>query len=129
MGVAVAAAAAAGLLGFGLYEIATTPGEPAYRGTAVATLLTPAGARAGEVVVTGAPRPWLVMIVNAGAAPGRYYCYYLSLSSGRQEFAGAFLVGPDGGAWVVRLPLADRHLIGARLVRPGGIEIASATFS
>ncbi len=125
---AVAAAAAAGLLGFGLHEIATTPGEPAYGGAAVATLRTPAGARAGEVVVTGAPWPWLVMIVNAGAAPGRYYCY-LRVSSGRQEFAGAFRVDPGGGAWVVRLTRADRHLIGARLVRPGGTEIASATFS
>ncbi len=127
-GAAAAAAAAAGLLGIGLHEIATTPAEPAYRSAAVAALRTPAGARAGEVVVTGAPRPWLVMIVNAGAVPGRYYCY-LRVSSGRQEFAGAFRVDPDGGAWVVWLPLADRHLIGARLVGPGGTEIASATFS
>lgn len=125
---AAAAAVAAGLLGFGLHEIATTPTKPAYRSAAVAALRTPAGVRAGEVVVTGAPQPWLVMIVNAGAAPGRYYCY-LRTSSGGQEFAGAFRVDPDGGTWVVRLPLPDRHLIGARLVGPGGTEVASATFS
>lgn len=122
-----AVVAAAGLLCIGLHEIAATPATPAYHDAAVATLRTPAGARAGEVVVTGAPRPWLVMIVYAGAAPGRYYCY-LRVSSGLQEFAGAFRVDPEGGAWVVRLP-PDRHLIGARLVGPGGTEIASATFS
>lgn len=122
------AAAAAGLLAFGLHQIATTPAVPAYRSAAVAALRTPVGARAGEVAVTGPPRPWLVMIVNPGAAPGRYYCYLIT-SSGRQEFAGGFRVDPGGGVWEVRLPLAGRHLIGARLIGPGGTEIASATFS
>jgi hypothetical protein len=126
-GAAAAVAAAAGLLGFGLHEIATTAAQPAYHSAAVAALRTPAGARAGDVVMTRAPQPWLVMIVNAGAAPGRYYCY-LRVSGGRQEFAGAFRVDLDGGAWVVRVPLSDRHLIGARLVGPGGTEVASATF-
>ena len=129
MAAAVAAVVATGLLSLCLHEIAITPGAPAYGDAAVATLRTPAGARVGEVVVTGAPRHWLVMIVNAGAAPGRYLCFYLRVYGGRQEFAGAFQVGRDGGAWVVQLPLADSHLIGARLVGPGGTEIASATLS
>jgi hypothetical protein len=126
-GSAAAAAAAAALLGLGLHQIATPPGQPAYGGAAVAALRTPAGVRAGEVVVTGPPQPWLVMIVNPGSAPGRYHCY-LRTSSGRQESAGVFQVHPDGGIWVTRLPMPQRDLTGARLAGPGGTEIASATF-
>ena len=125
---AAAAAAAAGALGFGLHQIGAPPQEPAYSGAEVAALRTPAGARAGEVVVTGAPQPLLVMVVNPGAAPGWYRCY-LRTSGGRQAFAGAFHVGRDGGVWVSRLPMPPRDLTGARLVGPGGTEIASATFT
>jgi len=127
-GIAAAAAAAAGALGFGLHQIGAPPQEPAYSGAEVAALRTPAGARAGEVVVTGAPQPLLVMVVNPGAAPGWYRCY-LRTSGGRQAFAGAFHVGRDGGVWVSRLPMPPRDLTGARLVGPGGTEIASATFT
>ncbi len=127
-GTAAAAAAAAGALGFGLYQIGAPPQEPAYSGAAVAALRTPAGARTGEVVVTGTPQPLLVMVVNPGAAPGWYHCY-LRTSGGRQAFAGAFHVGRDGGVWVSRLPMPPRDLTGARLVGPGGTEIASATFT
>ncbi len=125
---AAAAAAAAGALGFGLYQIGAPPQEPAYSGTEVAALRTPAGARTGEVAVTGAPQPLLVMLVNPGAAPGWYHCY-LRTSGGRQAFAGAFHVGRDGGVWVSQLPMPPRDLTGARLVGPGGTEIASATFT
>ena len=125
---AAAAAAAAGALGFGLHQIGAPPQEPAYSGAEVAALRTPAGARAGEVVVTGAPQPLLVMVVNPGAAPGWYRCY-LRTSGGRQAFAGAFHVGRDGGVWVSRLPIPSRDLAGARLVGPDGTEIASATFT
>jgi hypothetical protein len=123
-----AAAAAAGALGFGLYQIGTPPQQPAYSGTEMAALRTPAGARTGEVVVTGAPQPLLVMVVNPGAAPGWYHCY-LRTSGGWQAFAGAFHVGRDGGVWVSRLPIPSRDLAGARLVGPDGTEIASATFT
>ena len=123
-----AAAAAAGALGFGLYQIGTPPQQPAYSGTEMAALRTPAGARTGEVVVTGAPQPLLVMVVNPGAAPGWYHCY-LRTSGGRLAFAGAFHVGRDGGVWVSRLPIPSRDLAGARLVGPDGTEIASATFT
>jgi hypothetical protein len=124
---AAAAAAAAGALGFGLHQIGA-PQEPAYSGAELAALRTPAGARTGEVVVTGAPQPLLVMVVNPGAAPGWYHCY-LRTSGGRQAFAGAFHVGRDGGFWVIRPPMPPRDLTGARLVGPGGTEIASATFT
>ena len=123
-----AAAAAAGALGFGLYQIGAAPQEPAYSGAEVAALRTPAGAHTGEVVVTGTPQPLLVMVVNPGAAPGWYHCY-LRMSGGRQALAGAFHVGRDGGAWVSRLPVPPRDLTGARLVGPGGTEIASAAFT
>ena len=123
-----AAAAAAGALAFGLWQIGAPPQEPAYRGAEVAALLTPAGARTGEVGVTGAPEPLLVMVLNPGAAPGWYHCY-LRTSGGRQVFAGALHVGRDGGLWVVRLPLPLRDLTGARVAGPGGTEIASATFT
>jgi hypothetical protein len=126
-GLAAAAAAAAGALGFGLHQIGA-PQEPAYSGAELAALRTPAGARTGEVVVTGVPQPLLVMLVNPGTAPGWYHCY-LRTSGGRQAFAGAFHVGRDGGAWVSRLPMPPRDLTGARLVGPGGTEIASATFT
>ncbi len=127
-GTAAAAAAAAGALGFGLYQIGAPPQEPAYSGAEVAALRTPAGARTGDVVVTSAPQPLLVMVVNPGATPGWYHCY-LRTSGGRQAFAGAFHVGRDGGAWVSRLPMPPRDLTGARLVGPGGTEIASAAFT
>ncbi len=127
-GTAAAAAAAAGALGFGLYQIGAPPQGPAYSGAEMAALRTPAGARAGEVVVTGAPQPLLVMVVDPDAAPGWYQCY-LRTSGGRQAFAGAFHVGRDGGAWVSRLPMPPGDLTGARLVGPGGTEIASATFT
>lgn len=126
-GLAAAAAAAAGALGFGLHQIGA-PQEPAYSGAEVAALRTPAGARAGEVAVTGAPQPLLVMMINPGAAPGWYHCY-LRTSGGRQVFAGAFHVGRDGGVWVSRLPALPRDLTGARLTGPGGTKIASATFT
>jgi hypothetical protein len=126
-GLAAAAAAAAGALGFGLFQIGA-PQEPAYSGADVAALRTPAGAPAGEVAVTGAPQPLLVMVLNPGAAPGWYHCY-LRMSGGRQAFAGAFHVGRDGGVWVIRPPMPPRDLVGARLVGPGGTEIASATFT
>jgi len=126
--VAAAAAAAAGALGLGLNQIGARPQEPAYSGAEVAALRTPAGSRAGEVVVTGASQPLLVMVLNPGAAPGWYHCY-LRTSGGRQAFAGAFHVGRDGGLWVIRLPMPPRDLAGARLVGPGGTEIASATFT
>ena len=126
--VAAAAAAAAGALCLGLNQIGAPPQEPAYSGAEMAALRTPAGARAGEVVVTGASQPLLVMVLNPGAAPGWYHCY-LRTSGGRQAFAGAFHVGRDGGVWVSRLPMPPRDLAGARLVGPGGIEIASATFT
>lgn len=124
-GTAAAAAAAAGALGFGLYQIGAPPQEPAYSRAEVAALRTPTGARTGEVAVTGAPQPLLVMVVNPGAAPGWYHCY-LRTSGGRQVFAGAFHIDRDGGVWVSRPP---RDLTGARLVGPGGTEIASATFT
>jgi hypothetical protein len=127
-GTAAGAAAAAGALGFVLYQIGAPPQEPAYSGSEVAALRTPAGVRAGEVAVTGAPQPLLVMVINPGAAPGWYDCY-LRTSGGRQAFAGAFHVGRDGGLWVIRLPTPPRDLTGARLVGPGGTEIASATFT
>ena len=123
-----AAAAAAGALGFGLYQIGAPPQQPAYSGAEVAALRTPAGARVGEVAVTGAPRPLLVMVLNPGAVPGWYHCY-LRTSGGRQAFAGAFHVGRDGGVWVSRPPVPPRDLTGARLVGPGGTEIASGTFA
>jgi len=126
-GLAAAAAAAAGALGFGLSQIGA-PQEPAYSGAEVAALRTPAGAPAGKVAVTGAPQPLLVMMINPGAAPGWYHCY-LRTSGGRQAFAGAFHVGRDGGVWVIRSPMPPRDLAGARLVGPGGTEIASATFT
>jgi hypothetical protein len=126
-GLAAAAAAAAGALGVGLYQIGA-PQEPAYSGADVAALRTPAGARTGEVAVTGVPQPLLVMVINPGAAPGWYHCY-LRTSGGRQAYAGAFHVGRDGGLWVSRLPALPRDLTGARLVGPGGTEIASATFT
>jgi anti-sigma factor RsiW len=126
---AAAAAAAAGALGFGLYQVGALPQEPAYSAAEVAALRTPAGARTGEVVLTGAPQHLLVMVVNPGATPGWYHCY-LRTSGGRQAFAGAFHVGRDGGAWVMtRPPVPARDLTGARLVGPGGTEIASATFT
>jgi hypothetical protein len=124
---AAAAAAAAAALGFGLYQIGAPP-QPAYSRAEMAVLRTPAGARAGEVVVTGVPQPLLVMVVNPGAAPGWYHCY-LGTSGGRQAFGGAFHVGQDGGVWVIRPPMPPRDLTGARLVGPGGTEIASATFT
>ena len=127
-GLAAAAAAAAGALGFGLHQIGAPPQEPAYSGAEVAALRTPAGAPAGEVAVTGAPRPLLVMVLNPGAVPGWYHCY-LRTSGGRQAFAGAFHVGRDGGVWVSRPPVPPRDLTGARLVGPGGTEIASGTFA
>ena len=126
-GLAAAAAAAAGALGFGLHQIGA-PQEPAYSGAEVAALRTPAGAPAGEVAVTGAPQPLLVMVLNPDAAPGWYRCY-LRTSGGRQAFAGAFHVGREGGVWVIRPPMLPRDLTGARLVGPGGTEIASATFT
>ncbi len=128
VGTAAVAAAAAGALGFGLYQIGAPPQVPAYCGAEVAALRTPAGARTGEVAVTGAPQPLLVMVVNPGAAPGWYHCY-LRMSGGRQAFAGAFHIGRDGGVWVSRLPVPPRDLTGARLVGPGGTEIANATFT
>jgi hypothetical protein len=124
---AAAAAAAAAALGFGLHQIGA-PQEPAYSGAEMAVLRTPAGAPAGEVAVTGAPQPLLVMVLNPGAAPGWYHCY-LHTSGGRQAFAGAFHVGRNGGVWVIRPPMPPRDLAGARLVGPGGTEIASATFT
>lgn len=127
-GTAAGAAAAAGALGFVLYQVGAPPQEPAYSGSEVAALRTPAGVRAGEVAVTGAPQPLLVMVINPGAAPGWYHCY-LRTSGGRQVLAGAFHVGRDGGLWVIRLPMPPRDLTGARLVGPGGTEIASATFT
>jgi hypothetical protein len=127
-GLAAAAAAAAAALGFGLHQIGAPPQEPAYSGAEVAALRTPTGARTGEVVVTGAPQPQLVMMLNPGAAPGWYHCY-LRTSGGQQVLAGAFHVGRDGGVWVSRLPMPPRDLTGARLVGPGGTEIASATFT
>jgi len=127
-GIAAGVAAAAGALGFVLYQIGAPPQEPAYSDSEVAALRTPAGVRAGEVAVTGAPQPLLVMVINPGAAPGWYHCY-LRTSGGRQAFAGAFHVGRDGGLWVIRLPMPPRDLTGARLVGPGGTEIASATFT
>jgi len=127
-GLAAAAAAAAGALGFGLHQIGAPPQEPAYSGAEVAALRTPAGAPAGEVAVTGAPQPLLVMVLNPDAAPGWYRCY-LRTSGGRQAFAGAFHVGREGGVWVIRPPMLPRDLTGARLVGPGGTEIASATFT
>ena len=127
-GIAAAAAATAGALGFGLYQIGAPSQEPAYSGAEVAALRTPAGARVGEVAVTGAPRPLLVMVLNPGAVPGWYHCY-LRTSGGRQAFAGAFHVGRDGGVWVSRPPVPPRDLTGARLVGPGGTEIASGTFA
>src|SRR5262249_35503421 len=126
--VAAAAAAAAGALGLGLNQIGAPPQEPAYSGAEMAALRTPAGARAGEVGGTGGPQPPLAMMLSPGAAPGRYHCY-LRTSGGRQAFAGAFHVGRDGGVWVSRLPMPARDLAGARLVGPGGTEIASATFT
>jgi hypothetical protein len=125
---AAAAAAGAGALGLGLHPIGAPPQEPAYSGADMAPLRTPAGAPAGEVAVTGAPQPLLVMVINPGAAPGWYHCY-LRTSGGRQAFAGAFHVGRDGGVWVSRPPASARDLTGARLVGPGGTEIASATFT
>jgi hypothetical protein len=125
---AAAAAAAVGAVGFGLCQIGAPPQDPAYSGAEVAALRTPAGARAGEVVVTGAPQSLLVMVVSPGAAPGWYHCY-LRTSGGQQAFAGAFHVGRDGGAWVSRLPMPPGDLAGAWLVGPGGTEIASATFT
>lgn len=122
------AAAAAGALAFGLCQIGAAPQEPAYSGAELAALLTPAGARTGEVGVTGAPQPLLVMVLNPGAAPGWYHCY-LRTSGGRQAFAGAFHVGRDGGLWVIALPMPPRDLTGARVAGPGGTEIASATFT
>jgi len=127
-GIAAAAAAAAGALGFGLYQIGAPPQQPAYSGAEVAALRTPTGARTGEVVVTGTPQSLLVMVVNPGAVPGWYHCY-LRTSGGWQAFAGAFHVGRDGGVWVSRLPMPSRDLAEARLVGPGGTEIASATFT
>jgi hypothetical protein len=126
-GLAAAAAAAAGALGFGLHQIGEPPQQPAYSGAEMAALRTPAGARAGEVIVTGAPQPLLVMMINPGAAPGWYHCY-LRTSGGQQVLAGTFHVGRDGGVWVSPLPVPARDLTGARLVGPGGTEIASATF-
>jgi anti-sigma factor RsiW len=125
---AVAAAVAAGMLGFWLHGTITTPQPPAYNDPVVAALRTPAGVPAGDVAVTGAPRPWLVMVVNANAAPGWYHCY-LRTSGGQQIPAGAFRVGPNGGVWVSRLPIPENKLTGARLVGPGGTQAASATFS
>jgi hypothetical protein len=84
--------------------------------------------RAGEVAVTGAPRRWLVMVVNPSAAPGRYHCY-LRTSGGQQIPAGEFRVGPDGGVWVSQLRIPQSKLTGARLVGPGGTQAASANFS
>lgn len=127
-GAAAAAAAAAGALGFGLHQIGAPPQEPAYSAADMAALRTPAGARTGEVAVTRAPQPLLVMVLYPGAAPGWYHCY-LRMSGGRQAFAGAFHVGPDGGVWVSRPPMPPGDLTGARLVGPGGTEIASATFT
>ena len=127
-GIAAAAAATAGALGFGLHQIGAPPQEPAYSGAEEAALRTPAGARAGEVAVTDVPQPLLVMLVSPGGAPGWYHCY-LRTSGGWQALAGAFHVGRDGGVWVSRLPVPAGDLTGARLVGPGGIEIASATFT
>ena len=124
---AAATAAAAGALGFGLHQIGASPQEPAYQGAEVAALRTPTGARTGEVVLTGAPQPLLVMVVNPGAAPGWYHCY-LRISGGRQAFAGAFHVGREGGAWVSRPPVPAGDLTGAQLAGPRGTEMASATF-
>ncbi|HEV2377229.1 MAG TPA: hypothetical protein VGS19_34335 [Streptosporangiaceae bacterium] len=125
---AAAAAATAGALGFGLYQVGAPPQEPAYSHAEVAALSTPAGAPTGEMVLTGAPYPLLVMVLNPGAARGWYHCY-LRTSGGRQAFAGAFHVDRGGGAWVIRTPMPPRDLTGARLVGPGGTEIASATFT
>jgi hypothetical protein len=125
---AVAAVAAAGMLGFWLHGNITTPEPPTYNDAAIAALRTPAGALAGEVAVTGAPRRWLIMVVNPNAAPGWYHCY-LRTSGGQQTPAGAFRVGPDGGVWVSRLPISESNVTGARLVGPGGTQAASATFS
>jgi anti-sigma factor RsiW len=123
-----AAVAAAGMLGFWLHGTITTPQPPTYDGAVVVALRTPAGVPAGDVAVTGASRHWLVMVVNANAAPGWYHCY-LRTSGGQQIPAGAFRVGPDGGVWVSRLPFPESKLTGARLVGPGGTQAASATFS
>ena len=94
----------------------------------MAALRTFAGVPSGEVALTGTLQRWLVMVVNANAAPGWYHCYLLT-SSGQLITASAFRIGPAGGVWVSRLPIPGRELTGARLVGPGRTQAASATFS
>jgi hypothetical protein len=98
-GTAGAAAAAAGALGFGLYQIGAPPQEPAYGGAEVAALRTPAGAPAGEVAVTGAPQPLLVMVLN----PGERLRALLACAIERSPFHARRLAGIDQG----RFELAD----------------------
>jgi hypothetical protein len=125
---AVASAlAAAGMLGFWLNGIIITQQPPSYEDAVVAALRTPGGAPAGQVAVTGTRQRWLVMVVNASAAPGWYHCY-VRTSRGQEIPVGTFRVGPDGGVWVSPLPVPQSQLTGARLVGPGHVRAASASF-
>jgi len=76
------------MLGFRLNGTITTPRPPTYEGAVVAALRTFAGVPAGEVALTGTLQRWLVMVVNANAAPGWYHCYLLT-SSGQLITASA----------------------------------------
>lgn len=122
----VAGLAVAVLGGWGLHS-ATTPAT-ASSPLSSAALVSADHQDSGKIFIyNGTPR-WVYMGVNVGSANGTVICQLVG-KDGHVTTVGSFRVTNGYGEWGSTVPAGAGQLSGARLVTPGGVVLATATFA
>jgi anti-sigma factor RsiW len=84
------------------------------------------GKTVGHVVVWGAAKPWMSMMLDDSAAHGTVDCVVVTHNGVTHE-VGTFDAHDGYGAWMAPLPVSPSAVRTAEVVSPSGTVIATAT--
>jgi anti-sigma-K factor RskA len=121
----VVAVVAAALGGWGLHGTAATSASKP--GLSSVALLSADHENVGEVFVYNGDPRWLYMSVDLDSGTGTVLCQLVS-SDGRVTTVGSFRLNGGYGSWGSPAWVGDGTPVGARLIKPDGTVLASATF-
>jgi hypothetical protein len=114
----------AGVGGWGLHAATSSPSTSPLSSAA---LLTASHQSAGTIYVYNGASRWLFMSVDLSSGNGTVVCQLIS-ANGHVTTIGSFRLTHGYGSWGSPEPSAAGQPVTARLIRPDGTIVATATF-